>query len=131
MQLKLTRGQAEKKGLLGSKVMFQISFRVELTPEEQEVVRKYKANREVLAQVPPIEWGNSVGATKAVDAMRKLGHGQIRNLTIRDFIAGQTFEYPDVLLMNAIEAEVKQGCATFKAYLDEVSGGGKEEAIEF
>lgn len=47
MKLQITKDQG--KGLLGG-VRFQLDARVELTPEEAELVKRYKADEEALLQ---------------------------------------------------------------------------------
>jgi hypothetical protein len=132
MQLKLRRDQREKMGLLGRKVMFLIDFRVELSSQEEELIKRYKAHKEIIALVPPRYYAEQASPGEAAAAMKKLnGSESFRQLTIRDFVKGKSYECDDVLLINQVEDEIKQACATFKAWLGEMSGGGREEEIEF
>jgi len=56
MKLFINRDQA--KGLLGG-VKFQLSARTELTKEEADLVKKYKADKEVFA-CQPLSWVKEV-----------------------------------------------------------------------
>ena len=87
---------------------FILSYRVELTPEESEVIAKYKAEGEVLT---------------------RSGNDEV--LTISDFIKGQTEELNNVGVLLNNEEVVKKACADFKMLLDVMNSFGGQEIIEF
>jgi len=114
MKLYITRDQA--KGLLGG-VKFELKARTELTTEEAELVRKYKADKEVLLQ-------------KEVK-IPLTGRAIILNLTIGSLMNGQTFKCNDIAEILEYEKNVKESCEAFKNYLEVMKNFGGEEVIEY
>lgn len=114
MKLLLTRDQAS--GILGG-VKFKLRAQVRLTKREAALVRKYRADREVLLQreitVP--------FTTKSI----LLGIG------IGGLIAGQEFKCKDIADILEYERNVKEACDTFKKYLDVMSSFGGQEVVEY
>jgi len=114
MKLFIKRDQA--KGLLGG-VTFELSVRVELTPEEADLVRRYKADKEVLLQKE----------VKIPFTGRTVNLG----LTIGSLMSGQTFKCADIAEILEIEQNVKAACEAFKRYLEVMRNFGGQEVIEY
>lgn len=114
MKLFITKDQA--KGLLG-RVKFELSVRVELTPEEADLVKRYKADKEVLLQkkvkIP------FTGRTVKLD------------LTIGSLTSGQTFKCADIGEILETEQNIKVACEAFKNYLEVMKSFGGQEVIEY
>ncbi len=114
MKLFITRDQA--KGLLGG-VKFELRARTELTDEERELVKKYKANKEVLLQkeikIP--------FTTKII----------LLSINIGGLMQGQTFKCKDIADILEYETNVKEACETFKNYIEVMKNFGGEEVIEY
>ncbi len=114
MKLYIARDQA--KGLLGG-VKFELRARVELTHEEAGLVRKYKADKEMLLQ-------------KEVK-IPLTGRSIVLNLTIGSLMNGQTFRCNDIAEILEYERNVKESCEAFKEYLEVMKNFGGEEIIEY
>jgi hypothetical protein len=114
MKLFITRDQA--KGLLGG-VKFELLARVEITPAESELVKRYKASKEVLVQ----------REVKIPFSGRTLNIG----LTVGSLTAGQTFKCADISEILETERNVKEACEAFKNYLEVMKNFGGEEVVEF
>jgi hypothetical protein len=109
MKLLIKRDQA--KALLGG-VKFELYCRVELTPEEQELIKKYKAHKEPLAYT-------QVKGT------------EIPSLYMQDLIDGVSYKAKDIETLLNIEEVIKEACRSFKKYLQAMASFGGEEVIEF
>lgn len=114
MRLKIRRDQAAKTGLFGGHkgMRFSLSCQVEFSPEEQQLIEKYKVDDYVLA------W-------------RETEKGKVPSITVRDLMRGYSVEADDVATLLNNEEIIKQACAEFKALLTVMSTFGGEEVIEF
>lgn len=114
MRLFINRDQA--KGMLGG-VKFELSAKVQLTNEEAELVRKYKAEKEVLL--------------KKEIKIPLTGRALVVNLTIGSLLGGQIFKCGDIAEILEYEKSVKESCEAFKNYLEVMKNFGGEEVIEY
>lgn len=114
MKLFITRDQA--KGLLGG-VKFELRARTELSNEESELVKKYKADKEVLLQ-------------KEIK-IPLTGRSFNLNLTIGSLMGGQTFKCNDIAEILEYEKNIKESCEAFKNYIEVMKNFGGEEAIVY
>lgn len=114
MKLHITKDQA--KGMFGG-IKFELAAKVTLTNEEAEIVRKYKADKQVLL--------------KKEIKIPFTGRAFVLDLTIGSLVSGQTFKCEDVAEILEYENSVKESCAAFKNYLQVMKGFGGEEVFEF
>ena len=114
MKLFISRDQA--KGLLGN-VKFELRAQVELAPEEVELVKKYKAGKEVLVR-------KQVKIPLTDKALTF-------DLTIDSLMSGQTFKCGDIAEILETEKSVKESCENFKNYIEVMRGFGGQEVLEF
>jgi hypothetical protein len=129
MELILTRGQAEK--MLGG-VKFQLSARVELKSDEQDVIKRYKADKWVLhaRRSSMAQAGIEAGSvTKAIGG--KLLDKVFSNITIGKLTSGVSFKCNDINDVLDHEDKVKEACATFYTYLVVMQNFGGEERISY
>ncbi|MDY0077221.1 MAG: hypothetical protein RBR87_08080 [Bacteroidales bacterium] len=112
--MKLVIERSQDKGFMGG-ANFILQVRTELTPEEMDIVREYKAQKEQLL-------------TKTVSV---LGQKLNLNITIGSLIAGQKFKCKDIGEIMTYEAEVKEACGMFKNYIEVMKSFGGSEVIEF
>ena len=101
MKLIISRGQARK--LLGG-VKFELKARTELTSDEMDLVKKYKADKE--------------GLIKKDIKVPFTGHTIELFITIGGLISGQTFKCSDIGEILETERNVKEACEAFKVYLE-------------
>jgi hypothetical protein len=113
MKLIIRRDQAAKKGLLGGHkgMRFSLHCKVQISPNEQELIDKYKVSDHVLT------W-------------RGTDKGQVPGLTVKDLVYGHTTEVDDVGTLLNNEAVIKDACKDFKDLLMVMASFGGEEVIE-
>lgn len=104
--MKLVIKRDQDKGFFGG-MSFVLSMRVQLTPEEQGLIQKYKVQKEVLAANPD----NGV-------------------ITIGTLVDGISQKCKDVTVLLHSEETIKSACKTFKTYLDVMKSFGGEEVID-
>jgi hypothetical protein len=109
MRLRITRSQADRKGMLGGHkgVSFTLGTRVEFTQEEQNLLEHYKM------------WSYQL-----------FTRGQLP-ITVRDLAQGdtQTVDNVEVLLRN--EDVVKQALDQLPPLLDVLRSFGGDEIVEY
>jgi len=106
----------QAKKLMGG-VSFELQARVELSSEEGELVRKYKADKEILM--------------KKEVKIPFTGRALILNITIGSLLAGQMFKCNDIGEILEYEKNVKESCEAFKNYIEVMKNFGGEEVIEY
>lgn len=109
MKLMITRNQKAEKGFFGGHkgMTFVLSYRVELTAQESELIAKYKAENEVLTRS-----GEDI-------------------MTISDIVRGKTEELSNVGILLNNEEVIKKACADFKVLLEVMNSFGGQEVIEY
>lgn len=109
MKLLIRKNQADKKGLFGGNkgVNFSLEYKVNLTPEEDELIKKYKVENEVL-----------------------MTSKDNKTTTILDLLRGESLvtQNIDVLLNN--EQVAIDVCRKFKNYLDVLRSFGGDYILE-
>lgn len=116
MKLIVKKGQSQTKGVLGEDkgIKFFLSCQIELTPDEQRLIAKYKVENETLAVIQ-IE-----------------GHPKLSGiLYLKDLVAGKTYEYDNASALLYVEDEIKKGCDRFKKLLNVRASFSGEEVIEY
>jgi hypothetical protein len=114
--MKLYVSKKQGTGMLGG-IKFELSARVELNSEEAELVRKYKAEKEVLLK-------------KQIN-IPLTGKALVINLTIGSLMNGQTFKCDDIGEVLEYERNVKESCEAFKNYLGVMRDFGGQEVYEY
>ena len=115
MRLIIKRDQKAQTGIFGGHkgMTFLLSCRVELKPEEQALVTKYKAEHHPL--------------TFTTDRDGK----KIPKDTISSLVQGNTEEVRDITVLLNNEEVVKKACEEFKTLLNVMATFGGEEVIEY
>lgn len=115
MKLVIRRDQKAQTGLLGGHkgMTFLLTTRVELSPDEQELVKRYKAENH------PLTFATTREGT------------QIPKDTITGLMRGVTEEVKDITVLLNNEEVIKNACKEFKVLLDVMASFGGEEVIEF
>jgi hypothetical protein len=113
MKLLIQRDQRQQKGLLGGNkgAMFQLTCRVQLTPQEQELVTRYRAEKEPLLY-------------------RELKGEMVPTVFIENLVQGKSYEAKDVSTLIENEDEVRKACQNFKNLLVVMATFGGEETVE-
>lgn len=113
MRLILRKNQS--RSLLGAPT-FEVHAQAELTPEERELVSKYRQEGVVVLQKPIFIFG--IKSDKVV------------NITAGQLISGETFKCKDLGEVISYCEAARSACENLKAYLDVARGFGGEEILE-
>ncbi len=114
MKLIIKRDQLAQKGIFGGHkgMKFLLSCRVELSPEEEALVEKYKVENYTLTY------------TTSRDGIQL-------PYTVRNFMQGVNEEVKDITILLNNEGIIKDACKNFKTLLEVMATFGGEEVIEF
>ena len=114
MRLVVKRSQTEVKGMLGGSkgFSFTLAYQVQLTPEEQEIVRKYKLG------TYPVTFKTIQGNSIADDTIDSMTMG-----------TSQTVSSVETLLRN--EEVIKDACDKLPVLFDVISSFGGSEVIDY
>ena len=96
-------------------VNFQLEAKVDLTQEESDLVKSYRADKEVLLQSEVSIFG------KVLEF----------DLKIEDLVKGRNFKCKDIGDILATEVNVKEACQNFKNYIEVMKTFGGREVIEY
>jgi hypothetical protein len=115
MKLIIRRDQKAQTGLLGGHkgMTFLLTTRVELTPQEQELVKRYKAEDYALTEATLV------------------GTKVIPGVTVTNLMHGVTKEAKQIGTLVKTEEEIKDNCKALKELLAFMATFGGEEVIEF
>lgn len=114
MKLIIHRDQSQK-AFGGAK--FVLNVRAELTEEESKLVKKYKAQKEVLL-------------SKEVK-IPLTGKSITLDINIDTLINGQSIKCDDIATILETEENIKQSCEQFKNYIEVMRHFGGEEVLEY
>lgn len=115
MKLYIKRDQKAQTGVFGGHkgMTFVLSCHVELTPAEQELVSKYKA------EMYPLTFTDNPQG------------GQIPKNTVSGLMRGVTEEMKDITFLLNNENVIREACKNFKTLLEVMATFGGEEVVEF
>ena len=123
MKLLLRRDQ--RGGMLG-KVVFALSVRAEITPQEQANIAKYKLGETVLYASHDI-----IGGSGILGAATRLAYKAMTiSVSVNDLSGGKKIDCKEIVEMLAVEDQIKEAAQTFKLVLDAASHFGGEEVLE-
>lgn len=91
--------------------------RFELINEEAELIKKYKADKEVLL--------------KKEIKIPFTGRSIVLDITIGSLVNGQTFKCNDISEILEYEKSIKESCELFKNYITVMKHFGGKEVIEY
>ena len=129
-QMKLVLNKGQKTSLTG-KVVFGITARVELTPDERAALDKYKFNKEVLYAKENVS---------PTFANRNTWGGIARNITaaalnlrvsVDDLVKGKTVECKSITEILDVEHTFRESCEALKALLVAASTFDGETVHEY
>jgi hypothetical protein len=134
MQLKIQRSQ-RMSGLVSSKVAFALNARIQLKPEEEALVNKYrlgsltvydsetrKKHRETMAEA-----GRSVGLFRSIAAATMAALSL--HVTIDSLVKGQVIETKSLPELMAAEEAIHDACDTVKEFLEVAATFDNREVV--
>ena len=116
MKLVIKRDQKAQTGMFGGHkgMTFLLTCRVVLTPQEQQLIEKYKADQ-YLAEPPKIEGMKT----------------NVACYTPSILTAGVTHECKDVTILLHTEGIIKEACQNFKNLLVVMASFGGDQVFDF
>lgn len=131
--MKLILRRDQRQGVIG-KPTFTIDVRASLSDVEKANIKKYKLADTRLYEKREVQGPGFAGSLGIMGVARWSGHliAKAMNITldVKDLESGKRIECKDILEMLAVEEQIREAAATFKAVLDAASHFGGEEAIE-
>jgi hypothetical protein len=112
MKLHIRRHQKET-GEQEKPILFHLSCRVELTPEEKHLVSRHNLDMSLSR------------------SLLEVGSRKLYKPDLARFIEGIQYEHTNMGIVSAMEEEIIQSCKYFKAHLDSLVAFTGEETIEF
>jgi hypothetical protein len=109
--MKLIVRREQDQGFLGG-MNFILHCKVNLTSQETELIKKYKAHKEVLVH-------------------KERGGVKIGEIKIGDLVEGVKFKAKDITELLSTEDTVKEACGSFKNYIEIMASFGGEQVIEY
>lgn len=129
MELILKREQAGK--MLGG-VKFLLTARVQLKSEDQDVIKKYKAEKFVLHRRQPSLKRQALGIIDPTNVVGgKVLDKLFSNITIGSLTSGVSFKCNDLGDILDHEEKIKEACKCFYTYLVCLQNFGGEERISY
>lgn len=114
--MKLGVMMSQSKGLMGG-VSFEVKGKIDLTPDEQELIRHYKMENEILTKK---KMKNIWGQLTDIEV----------NVVVGGLLRGDTFKCKNLGEVIAYRDSLIDGCRNLKAYLDVAKSFGGEVVID-
>ena len=140
MQLKLRRSQ-RTAGITGSKVVYMLDARAELTPEERALVNKHGLGKLAIydsearkkqgqAAGERLSGGGLIGTARGLASVAMAA--MALQITIDSLTNGHHIECKTMDELLGAESAIREGCENLRTYLNiAVTFDGREEIIEF
>ena len=134
--MKLRLNKSQRSAALSNKIVFSLGAQVDLTAQEQDFVKKYKMDKEVLYSKERVR----PDLSREYESAYKSAKGIMRNLSalalnlkinVNDLVGGRTIECKDISEMMDVEDTIKTACQGLKNLLDACSGFEGEEIIDY
>jgi len=123
MNLLLRRDQ--RKSLIG-KVVFQLDVRAEISNDEMSSIQRYRLGDTVLyTKAELTDRGSGLLGLASRLAFKAMNI----SVSVNDLVNGKRVECKDIVEMLAVEDQIKEAAATFKAVLNAAVHFGGDEAI--
>jgi hypothetical protein len=123
MKLKVTRNQ---KSSMTGKTVFSLDFRAEVSPEEKELISKYRLGKEVVYSSEDFQKSMSEAASAITSGPLGFVKGATSiagahlfklKLTVNDLVSGSHVEMKDLNELLSAELQIVDACQTLKQWL--------------
>jgi len=125
--MKVLLRREQRPGILGGTPVFSLTVRAQISDEEADNIKKYRlgacelyTNRLFRPEVDSVK-----GFAKDLIAQAKA-----TTLTVDDLWKGKKIDCKDIIEMLAIEEQIKNASAMFKAVLESAARFGGEEVLD-
>lgn len=125
MKLLLRRDQ--RSAIIGSKPVFVLNVRADISTAEQADIAKYKlGDTELYASHTLVDRGSGLLGV----ATRFAHKAMTINVTVKDLTGGKKIECKDIVEMLAVEDQIREAAKTFSQVLAAAAQFGGEEVVE-
>lgn len=124
MKLLLKRDQ--RPAIIGSKPVFSLNVRADISAAEQADIAKYKLGETELYGSHEIKGGSGLLGV----ASRLAYKAMTINVTVKDLTGGKKIECKDIVEMLAVEEQIKEAGKTFAQVLAAAAHFGGEEVVD-
>jgi hypothetical protein len=108
------------------KVVFQLDVRAEISKEEMSSIQRYRLGDTVLyTKAELTDRGSGLLGLASRLAFKAMNI----SVSVNDLVNGKRVECKDIVEMLAVEDQIKEAAATFKAVLNAAVHFGGDEAI--
>lgn len=124
--MKLVFRREQRSAMLGSKPIFALTVRADISAEEKAAIDKYKLGDTELYASHEIKGGSGL-----LGAASRLAYKAMTiSVSVKDLTGGKKIECKDIVEMLAVEEQIREAARTFKAVLDAAAHFDGEEVIE-
>ena len=125
--MKLLLRREQRSAIIGSKPVFVLNVRADISADEKAAIDKYKLGEtELYASHTMLDRGSGLLGV----ASRFAHKAMTINVTVKDLTGGKKIECKDILEMLAVEEQIKEAAKTFVQVLAAAAQFGGEEVVE-
>lgn len=124
--MKLLLRREQRSAMLGSKPVFALHVRADVSADEKAAIDNYKLGDTELYASHEIKGGSGLLGV----ASRLAYKAMTINVTVKDLTGGKKVECKDIVEMLAVEEQIKEAAKTFAQVLAAAAQFGGEEVVE-
>lgn len=125
--MKLLLRREQRSAIMGSKPVFVLNVRADISAAEQADIAKYKlGDTELYASHTLVDRGSGLLGV----ATRFAHKAMTINVSVKDLTGGKKIECKDIIEMLAVEEQLKEAAKTFAQVLAAAAQFGGEEVVE-
>lgn len=124
--MKLLLRREQRSAIIGSKPVFVLHVRADISAAEQADIAKYKLGDTELYASHEIKAGTGLLGAASWLAYKAM----TINVTVKDLTGGKKIECKDIVEMLAVEEQLKEAGKTFAHVLAAAAQFGGEEVVE-
>lgn len=125
--MKLLLRREQRSAMIGSKPVFVLNVRADISAAEQADIAKYKlGDTELYASHTLVDRGSGLLGV----ATRFAHRAMTINVSVKDLTGGKKIECKDIIEMLAVEEQLKEAAKTFAQVLAAAAQFGGEEVVE-
>lgn len=125
--MKLLLRREQRAAIIGSKPVFVLNVRADISADEQADIAKYKLGEtELYGSHVLIDRGSGL-----IGVATRFAHKAMTiNVTVKDLTGGKKIECKDIVEMLAVEEQIREAAKTFAQVLAAAAHFGGEEVVE-
>ncbi len=125
--MKLLLRREQRSAIIGSKPVFILNVRADISAAEQADIAKYKlGDMELYASHTLVDRGSGLLGV----ATRFAHKAMTINVSVKDLTGGKKIECKDIIEMLAVEEQLKEAAKTFAQVLAAAAQFGGEEVVD-